>query len=128
MMSTMAHSILAEQLVDSYEKAAVISGRSPQSESRKMPAQCLPEEIFICGTDDPEHPDRDAGLQSMLLNVTGEGIADELQATLRCEEDWEGLCLLVDLGTPARTTGGCRTALFPAKRRCRVRSSERQYC
>ena len=97
-MTAMVHDILAEQLLDSFEKAAVISGRTPQAEGRKQPVQCLPEERLISGTDDPEHTDREVVLQSLFLNITGEGITEDLQSTLRRDEDWEGHGLLEDLG------------------------------
>ena len=78
-MAMLVNDILTEQLLDRFEKASIIAGRTPRAERRKQQTQHPPEEMLISGDDDPEHPDREPGLQSLLLDVTGDGICDGLQ-------------------------------------------------
>ena len=60
---------------------------SPALKDANRPHPCQPEELLICGVDDPERQDRLQGLQSLLLEIADQGAADALQAALRQEED-----------------------------------------
>ena len=59
--AALAQQILAEQMIDSFEKAAMIAGRLLRTKGRKRTPPCQPEEALISGADDPEHPDRPHG-------------------------------------------------------------------
>ena len=56
-MTAVVEEILAEQLLDSYERAAMLAGRLPRAGGRRQPLQCLPEEMLISSADDPVQPE-----------------------------------------------------------------------
>ena len=127
-MTAVVEEILAEQLLDSYERAAILAGRLPRAGGRRQPLQCQPEDLLISSADDPEHPDREQGLQSLLLDATSGGAATSLRATLCESEDWEGIELLEDLAHPDqdhRWLWGCGP---PSEAASREKSSGKPCC
>ena len=58
-------------------------------------------DALLYGPDDPEHPDAQRGLQAELAALAAQPRVDRVKATLREQEDWEGLQLLADLQHPS---------------------------
>ena len=126
-LAVMIDEILAEQFMDSYEKAAIVAGRLPCAGGRRQPAPCQPEEMLISSADDPEHPDREQGLQSLLLDVGSPSVTAELHAALSECDDWEGMELLKDLAHPDQDHMWLWECAPRARRPSRARKSEKLF-
>ena len=87
--------------VESARRSAQLAGLLPRgrpSDAAEFVAHTTAS--LLSGHDDPEHPDVAQGLQSQLAALAAQPRMERLRATLRQQEDWEGLQLFDDLRHP----------------------------